>query len=364
MAFDKGTISFRLFYLKDGLKRSALEKFADRAAPPVDTLGSSPIRGWVSPRHLFDREITEDKCLFPPWIHVVAMQAEKKIPSKLLKAYCRMEEDVVMRAEKLDFLNRKRKAEIKARVTDELQPQMPPTLSGVEAVVNTDTGFVMAEATGDSATDRFAALFRETTGEQPYVVTPNGLAILRRQVNANDLAPAVFTDDETVEPDVSCDLGGEFLTWLIYRFDIDGCPFRSSMGDDCAIQLEGPVSFYRKGKGAHVAAFRQGSPLYSPEAMLSILCGKKAKAYKISVAAGQKVWQASIDSSFTIRSLRLPADPDNPFPTFEERMLDVEAFLRALFDLFDMFLAKRADKKTWSKEEREIRKWVRQRVED
>ena len=363
MAFDKGTVSFRLFYLQDGLSKSALETFADRAAPPIDTLGSSPIRGWVSPRHLFDRQITEDKCLFVPWIHVVAMQAEKKIPPKLLKAYCRMEEDVVLRAEKLEFLNRKRKAEIKARVAEELLPQMPPTLSGMPVVANLDTSFVMAEAMSDSAMDKFAILFRETTGEQPYVVTPNGLAILRRQVNANDLAPAVFTDDETVEPDPACDLGGEFLTWLLYRFDLDGCPFHSSTGDDCAIALEGPVSFFRKGKGAHVAVLRQGDPLYSPEAMLSLLCGKKAKGFKLSLAIGQKVWSASIDSSFAIRGLRLPKDPENQFPSFEERMLDVEAFTRALFDLFDMFLEKRADRKSWTHEERDIRKWVRQHVE-
>lgn len=362
MAFDKGSVSFRLFYLKNGLARSALEKFADRAAPPIDTLGSSPVRGWVSPRHLLDRWINEDKCLFPPWLHIVAMQAEKKIPPKLLRAYCRMEEDIVMRAEHLEFLTRKRKSEIKARVTDELLPQMPPTLSGTPAVVNLDTGFVMAEAMSDSSMDKFAALFRETTGEQPYVVTPNGLAILRRQVNANDLAPATFTDDETIEPDAACDLGCEFLTWLLYRFDLDGCPFSSSTGDACSIALEGPVSFFRKGKGAHVAAFREGNPLYSPEAMLSILCGKKARGFKLSLAIGQKVWSAAIDSSFAVRGLRLPKDPENEFPSFEERMLDVEAFTKALFVLFDVFLEKRADKRAWSREERDVRKWVRRRA--
>ena len=146
MSFDKGNISFRIFYLKNGLSESAIEKFADHVAPPIDTLGTSPIRGWVSWRHLLDHDVSEKTCYFSPWYHVAAMQAEKKVPPKLLKAYCRLEEDVLMRAENLQFVNRKQRAEIKKRVFEQLQPQMPPTLTGLPVVANLRTNFVLAEA--------------------------------------------------------------------------------------------------------------------------------------------------------------------------------------------------------------------------
>ena len=167
MSFDKGNISFRIFYLKNGLSESDIEKFAEHAAPPIDTLGTSPIRGWVSWRHLLDHDLSEKTCYFSPWYYVSAMQAEKKVPPKLLKAYCRLEEDVLMRAENLQFVNRKQKAEIKKRVFEQLQPQMPPTLTGLPMVANLRTNFVLAEAMTSANMDKFSLLFRETTEEQP-----------------------------------------------------------------------------------------------------------------------------------------------------------------------------------------------------
>ena len=364
MSFDKGNISFRIFYLKNGLSESAIEKFADHVAPPIDTLGTSPIRGWVSWRHLLDHDVSEKTCYFSPWYHVAAMQAEKKVPPKLLKAYCRLEEDVLMRAENLQFVNRKQRAEIKKRVFEQLQPQMPPTLTGLPVVANLRTNFVLAEAMTSANMDKFSLLFRETTEEQPYVVTPNGLAILRKQVNANDLAPAVFTDDETIEPDAACDLGCEFLTWLWFRFEEDGCQFKSRIGAQCSCLLEGPVTFFREGKGAHEAVLRKGDPLRSPEAGLAVLCGKKMRSVKFSLAIGDKAWTAGLDATFAIRGLKLPKDPENDHPPFEERMMDVETFTNTLFDLFDLFLEVRADKRAWTKCEKAIRAWARRRAEE
>ena len=364
MSFDKGNISFRIFYLKNGLSEPSLDRFAEHAAPPLDTLGGSPVRGWVSWRHLLDRDVSPATCLFAHWYHVAVLQAEKKVPPKLLAAYCRQEEDVVMRAENLPFVNRKQKAEIKKRVFEQLQPQMPPTLLGLPVVANLHTNFVLADAMTSANMDKFSLLFRETTGEQPYVVTPNGLAILRKQVNANDLAPAVFTDDETVEPDAACDLGLEFLTWLWFRFEQDGCAFKSRIGASCSCLLEGPVTFFREGKGAHEALLRKGDPLRSPEAALAVLCGKKMRSVKLSLAIADKAWTATLDSSFAIRGLKLPKDPENQHPPFEERMTDVETFTNTLFDLFDLFLAARADKRAWAKCEKEIRGWARRRAEE
>lgn len=365
MSFDKGNISFKIFYLQNGLSEDSIEKFAQYVAPPIDTLGTSPIKGWVSWRHLFDREVSETTCYFPPWFHLTMMQAEKKVPPKLLKSYCMLEEDVTMRAENLQFLNRKQKAEIKKRVFEELQPQMPPTLSGIPVVANLHSNFVYAEALTPANMDKFSLLFRETTGQQPYIVTPNGLAILRKQINAQDIRPAVFTDDEHVEPDSECDLGLEFLTWLWYRWESqEGGNFKSRIDESCSYMLEGPVSFYREGKGAHEAVLRKGSPLQSPEAGIALLCGKKIKSVKFTIGIADRAWTATLDSSFAIRGLKLPKDPENEHPSFEERMTDIEHFLNTLFDLFDLFLAMRVDKTKWPKCEKEVQAWAHKRAEE
>lgn len=365
MAFDKGNVSFKIFYLKNGLKEASIEKFAASRAPSIDTLGTSPIRGWVTWRHLLDSNVSEETCYFPPWFNIAMMSAEKKVPPKLLKCYCRVEEDVLMRAENLPFVNKKQKAEIKKRVYEELQPQMPPTLSGIPLVANFNTNFVLAEALTPANLDKFSQFFRETTGEQPYVVTPNGLALLRKRINANDLAPAVFTDDASIEPDVECNLGLEFLTWLWFNWEGENNgTFTSMAGDQCAYMMEGPVSFYREGKGAHEAVLRRGAPLQCPEAGIAVLCGKKMKSVKFSMSVGDLVWKCSLDSSFTIRGLKLPKDPDNEHPTFQDRMTAVDRFVNALLDLFDIFLSLRADPEAWAACEKKVQAFAHRRAEE
>ena len=44
--------------------------------------------------------------------------------------------------------------------------------------------------------------------------------------------------------------------------------------------------------------------------------------------------------------------------------MDVETFTNTLFDLFDLFLAQRADKRAWAKCEKEIRAWARRRASE
>ena len=109
---------------------------------------------------------------------------------------------------------------------------------------------------------------------------------------------------------------------------------------------------------------RKGDPLRSPEAALAILCGKKMRSVKFSLAIGDKAWTATLDATFAIRGLKLPKDPENAHPSFEERMMDVETFTNTLFDLFDLFLAQRADKRAWAKCEKEIRAWARRRASE
>jgi len=94
MPFDSGTLSFRLFYLQRSYTSAVVDDFARRTAPPITTLERDPISGWVSGRHLFDRDITDAKCVTGPYLHVQLMKAEKKIPASLLRAYVKQEEDV------------------------------------------------------------------------------------------------------------------------------------------------------------------------------------------------------------------------------------------------------------------------------
>ena len=363
MAFDSGSVSFRMFHLRQSLTRACVEQFASMAAPPIETLGRDPIEGWVSWRHLLDREITEEGCVFGAWMHLALMRAERKIPGALLRAYCRIEEALERQARKVEFLNRKARAEVKERVVAQLLPTMPPTLSGLATVIDFRNDRVLAEAMSEAQVDRFCPFFRETTGQMPVVLNAASTALLRWRVNPTDLQPASFTSDAAVETEIETDLGLEFLTWLWYAWEKDGGVFHLKNGDEYGYMLEGPLVFFREGQGAHEAVLRKGSPLLSREAGMALFCGKKLKRAKITLARNEQVWTATIDADFAIRGLKLPpGEQADPIGRFQERMLAIEAFIDAFFELFGHFLELRRNPAEWSLCLEGLRAWVAQRA--
>lgn len=358
MAFDSGNASFRIFRYKEAADESIVKLFADAIAPEISTLSTSPISGWVSWRHLLDRELTVENCYFQPWLHLALMKAERKVPAPLLRAYCRLEEDAEKRARNLEFLPRKVKAEIKQRVYDALLPDMPPTLTGICTVINLASNFVYSDGVKQTAVEAFAKSFKETTDRGLAIITPETAALLLKQVNAQDLTPSVFTDDkDVVEPD-NCDLGLEFLTWLWFAWETRGGVFVSHIGDKCEYMLEGPVTFYNEGRGAHNVILRDGLPLQSREAGTALRCGKMVSKVKFSMADTEKAWSATIDSSFAIRNLKVPKDKEGGKASFQDRMELIDKFVTTFLHLYGLFLDERRDAKKWKKTIDEIRKWV------
>ncbi len=363
MSFDSGTISFRLFHLREPLQRNALDKFAANVVAPLETLAREPLQGWVSPRHLLDREITEEHCFFSSWIHVVLLRAEKRVPPPLLRAYCRIEEEIERRARKVEVLHRKVRAEIKERVMEQLQPGMPPTLTGAGLVADLRNERLLVEALSDSQIDRFTPLFRETTGQVPLVMTPEMVAMLRQRVNATDLLPSSFTSDTAVESDPLPSLGLEFMTWLWYAWEREGGVFTLPHSGEFGYMLEGPLLFYREGEGAHEAVLRKGTPLLSREAGTALHCGKKLKRAKLHLARADQLWSATIDADFSFRSVKLPpGEQKDTIGRFQERMIALETFLEAFFVLYDKFLKIRCDRSAWSLCQTAIQNWVTEKT--
>jgi len=359
MAFDSGSVSFRLFYLQQSYDSGLIDAFAQHAAPPITSLNRDPITGWVTGRHLFDRDIKEETCLFGPYLHAQLMRAEKKVPASLLRAYLRMEEDVELRAREAEFLPRAVRAEVKQRVTESLLPTMPPTLTSIPVVVDFRNDMLLAGALSDKQIDTLSPVFKETAGTLPILLTPETAAIRRKQVNANDLEPVSFSPDTSLEPPNESTLGMDFFTWLWFAWEKDGGVYHLPDGREFGIMLEGPVTFFREGLGAHEAVLRKGTPLNSREAGTALYCGKKLKRAKVVIAHSDEVFSATLDADFAIRSLKLPkGEQTEPGGKFEERMLFIETFWSAWLSLYDRFLDLRTDPKQWPKTLEAMRQWI------
>jgi hypothetical protein len=293
------------------------------------------------------------------YVHVQLLRAEKKIPEALLRAHCRIEEEVERQARDVEFLPRAARVEIKERVRKELLPTMPPTLAGMPVCVDLRNQLLLAQCMTDPKIDFLTAQFRETTGVIPRLMTPGEAAMRRSRVNVNDLATARYTPDDSVEDERELSIGMDFLTWLWFAWEKDGGALKLNNLQH-AYMLEGPLVFFRDGAGAHEAVLRHGSPLNSDEARAALLCGKKLRRAKFILAEGNALWSATLDSEFAVRSLKLPkTEQADPIGRFQERMLHIERFLDALLLLYDRFLKLRSNKNNWRAELDAIRSWIK-----
>ena len=359
MAFDSGSVSFRLFYLQQQYDSSLIDAFAQHVAPPIEALNRDPIHGWVTGRHLFDRALSDETCVIGPYLHAQWLRAEKKVPAALLRAYVQMEEDLERRARETDFLPRAVRAEVKQRVTESLLPKMPPTLTSIPVVVDFRNDLLVAAAMSDKQIDTLSPAFKETAGTLPILLTPETAALRRKQVNANDLEPVSFSPDTALEPPHESTLGMDFFTWLWFTWEKEGGVYHLPDGREFGVMLEGPLTFFREGQGAHEALLRKGSPLNSREAGTALLCGKKLKRAKVVIAHSDEVFSATVDADFAFRSLKLPkGEQTEAAGRFEERMLFIETFWSAWLSLFDRFLDVRTDAHAWPKTLDAMRQWI------
>lgn len=365
MGFESGRISFQVFDLSGEWTPDILERFARHAAPPLESLGREPIEGWVSGRHLLDRRIEADNCLIASgYLHLNWMRAERKIPEALLRAHCRIEEEVELRARGLAALPRKVRAEIRAGVEERLLPDMPPTLTGIPVVIDFRNRRLLAGTISEKATDTLTQAVQRTTGIMPSIVTPETAALRRKQINVNDLDAQVFTPQENVEAGDWL-LGDDFMTWLWFDWERSGGVFHIEREHQpFGYMLEGPLLFVHQAEGAHEAVLRKGSPLRSAESGTALWSGKKLRRATLVLAQGESTWLVNLDASrFSFGGLKLPdAEPQpDPIARFHARMLAMETFWNAFMFLFDRFLDLRRSA-DWGSECTAMQDWVARRA--
>jgi hypothetical protein len=356
-----------MFYTPRALPRNVVEKFADHAAPPIETLGDGEINGWVSGRHLLDRKITDDNAYYGGFLRLTLMKAEKKIPESLLRAECKIEELAQLAASGDERLSQKARGDIRRSVSARLMPKMPPTLKGIPFVHDEKADLLYAAALSEKQLDAFQIFFTQTVGFGLIPVLPETASLKRLQANVKDWDPTSFSpevdDDEVPESP-----GRDFLTWLWFVAEARGGMIKAGELGDFAVMIEGPLLFVSEGAGAHEAVLRKGEPLVSAEAKTALLSGKKLKRAKITLARGDQSWTCSFEADqFVFRGLKLPEGDPSASPgqgkldavsRFQERMALLDTFQGAFLGLFDRFVDERRDRKIWKDAQADIHKWV------
>lgn len=343
----------------------ALEAFAGLAIPPIETLNVEPISGWATPRFLLDREVTDETCRAGKYLHVNFAKAERKIPKSLLTAYCRMEELAVMKERGLQSLSRKEKAAIKEEMKKRMLPKMPPQLTGSDVALDLPARRLYTDATSQGRIEKLELLFAQTLHTAMVPLDPAGAAVRLFGVQAEDLAPVVFSPKPNGDFVVNS-IGFDFLTWLLFRVETGRTSFDLGGGQrDVRVALDGPVAMRLEAQGAHRVALRDGAPLGGVECQAALLAGKKISSVKMALQlAEDQVYAAVVDGgTFSFHSLKPPALDANrdAREIFADRMSQLQVFADAFYALYGVFLRERTDAKAWDATIRDIHAWLPKR---
>lgn len=364
MSFESGTVSFRWFHLPEPFPVDALERFAQNAAPPLKTLGTDTLQGWVGGRFLLDVPITEENAQYGGRFRMILLKAERKVPASLFKAECMMEEFALLRAQSKPFLRRAEKVELRRQVMERLLPAMPPTLHGIPFVYEPGGHLLCAAAVSEAQAEAFRLhLVRTLTREVYPVNAETAAAMLRVDVR---MWPRTSFSPEVPDSEVGDSPGPDFLTWIWFHAETRGGVVKDDAHGEFAATVDGPLMFAREGEGAHEIVLRKGSPLASAEAKACLLAGKKLRRAKLVMARADHAWSCGFDAdTFTIRSLKLPEDEEmaaDPVSRFQSRMMRLDDFRDLFLALYGRFVAERNHARRWAATTGEIREWVKGRA--
>ena len=95
MSFEKGSLSFRMFFAQRDFVAEDVNKFAAAAFPPLNSLAEEEIHGWVASRHILDRNITEESAYLGGYLRLTLTQAKKTVPSKKTKSRRGLKENII-----------------------------------------------------------------------------------------------------------------------------------------------------------------------------------------------------------------------------------------------------------------------------
>ena len=357
-AFVSGNVSFRLFYQSKASLQQLPEAFKDHAAPPIDGIGVAPVCGWTEGMRTMGTEFKDEYCVSGRYVCAALVQAERKIPAVLLDVKCQAEYEVEKQARGVEHLPKMVRSEIKERISEQLKPSMPPSISGITVVADREEGRVFASCMSDAQIDALSNYINIALEQRPVLMTPETAAITAG-INPAELECCSFSPDLSVEPPAESSLGMDFLTWLWFNWDVNGAVQEVGGHDLFSYMLAGPVSFYREGEGAHEALLRKGAPLGCREAAAALMAGKKIKKVKFVLAHGDKVFSATVDDSFAFRSVKLPKiEAFGCGGLFAERMRLLQLFVNDWFLLYNRFLSLRGAGGTWMMSVEQMRTWI------
>ncbi len=140
-------------------------------------------------------------------------------------------------------------------------------------------------------------------------------------------------------------LGEEFLTWLWFRWEVDGGEFTLPGGRVVGIALDDFLSFGAPSEDETEQTLRRGLPTRTAEARTALRQGRRLRKARLLVAEGPRQWAVTLDApTLSLGGVKLPEDAEE-CETERDRTEDRAANWLALHELvhglFALFLKDR-----------------------
>lgn len=383
MAFASGPISYQRFYLSSRLAGhltdAMLSAITARAMGRSGVLSDDTQIGWIGPRHVLDTEITGEAIAFGSFLHLGLRVDRLRVPSNILKAYIRQEEDAIKASSGREFLSKgeRKKAREAAllRAEQEARDGSFRRMNAYPVLLDlaSKRAFLAAGSTGVG--DKFVKLCNDTFGHSPEPATPETVA---RRIMAGAKNPAAIDHVAAmrlVKPPDGFDsdraggsfsggdlsfLGKELLTWVWHQSDADEGRLAVSTGDEVSVMLDKTLRLKCDFGMTGAVTISADGPTGLPEARAALAVGKQPVKAGVILGARSGEFRFTLDATrFVLSGLTLPEE------TSEQ---DARARLEARFELigesadlldalFQAFIEVRiaAD---WSKKHRELSRWA------
>ncbi|HKI48193.1 MAG TPA: recombination-associated protein RdgC [Desulfobacteria bacterium] len=167
MGLISGSGSFSRYRVKGEPAKDFLEGLAERIGRHAfrnlsEDSTQERSAGWANVMDMFDSRFSELEFLKEPYIAMSMRVDERKIPATALKQYSLEAEERIKAAESLDFLPKRRRADIKEGVKLRLLKRAIPGSKVYDMVWNYSTGSVLFGCTNTKLCDEFQELFLKT----------------------------------------------------------------------------------------------------------------------------------------------------------------------------------------------------------
>lgn len=363
MSLESGSFALTVFRLPGKLPDDILEKFSAKSAGKLDELKDEVSVGWVSGRHLLEREIDETTCILGGHVHLNLRISQRKIPNALLKAECRKEELEYMLQNNVQHMPSKVRREIRKNIMELRISQMPPVINGIPLVIDKKAGFLYFASASQKVTETFLDMLYQTIKLDPARYDIDELCYKAFKQKSDALDPLNFAEKPK---DKSHCPGRDFLTWLWFFSEAHNGKIKHHQYGEFELFIDGPFTLAfgeeAAGEGAAETVVRNGNPAKSAEVKAALSVGKKLRKAKITLNRGKEIWKTSFDADrFTFSGFNLPEGEElEQNSAFSERINNIYIFFEIFGDLFAKF-ADATKPENRKKSEKEIINWAKER---